>query len=178
MRELIGRVIFTVKDKLMVADPCYVDKDDIHKGINFATDDLGLLLGGCAGEWVAEVDYDTDFRRVMKLIVVRKKKTYLSSFSKIEIMAGVDSGQMFIGDSEMFGFDYGKLLNNYELPNGEWNYRLRFFGFGEGAVSSTGYGDGIYPVYVARDINQRVTRVEVLFDEDVIKDEEEFSWDE
>ncbi len=167
MREMIRKVLFTVQDKLMVADPCYVDEDNFENGVVSSLDELGLLLNDCAGEWVAEVEYSTDHDRVERLRVKRTENLQRPLIDTLEGKAGVDSGQMFIGCRSEFGMDYGKLLEMYELPNGDWNNDLQFFGFGEGAVSSTGYGDGLYPVYVTRDVNQRVVQVDVLFlDED------------
>ena len=167
MRELIERVLFTVQDKLMIGDPYYINEDDFENGVVNSLNELGLLLNDCAGEWVAEVEYSNDHDRVVRLRAKRTENRQGPFIDTLEVKAGVDSGQMFIGCMSEFGLDYDELLKKYKLPNDEWNDDLHFFGFGEGAVSSTGYGDGLYPVYVTRDRHQRVVQVDVLFlDED------------
>ncbi len=73
MKELITRVEFTVLDKLLVADPCYIDKDDAQVRIDTAIiDGLGLLLNNCAGEWVAEVKHGAASGRIMELTSTRR----------------------------------------------------------------------------------------------------------
>jgi len=178
MREIITWVEFTVADRLLIADPCYIDKNDVVQSINGAIDGLGLLLDNCKGLWMAEAKYNRD-GRVSKLVVSRADAKVLYGKRSIEARVGVDSGQMFIGCDSMFGLDYEELLEKYKLHDSdEWDHNLKFFGFGEGTVSGTGYGDGEYPVYVTRDHNtNKVIMVEVDFDESNENDEK-MDWDE
>ena len=165
MKELITRVEFVILDKLLVSDPCYVDKNDAQKGIVGAIDDLGLLLDDCGGKWVAEVTLNLH-NRVTELHVTRMGYVGHSETMCEMIVISVDSGQIFVGCASMFGLDYDDLLDRYKLPDGKWDDHLQFFGFGEGAVSGTTYGDGFYPVYVTRDYRGLPIKIQVCFDED------------
>lgn len=44
---------------------------------------------------------------------------------------------------------------------------------GLSVVTSTAWGDGSYPVYVTYNEHGRVTKIEVLFDEDEVEDDED-----
>ena len=164
--EIVTRVEFDVADRLVVSDPCYIDKDDTVGGqtVEMAVSGLGLVLEGCAGGWTAEVEFEDN--RVSTLRAVKRNR-YDGEWRRADTEgACVDSGQMFVGDAEAFGLDYDALLARYEKADGEWDERLHFFAFLEGAVSSTGYGDGCYPVYVKYDAEGAVVGVEVRFMED------------
>lgn len=166
-REIITQVEFEVADKLMIADPCYIDTNDTLSDLAR----LGITLTNCAGTWVAEIEIKNEGRWGSRVSVLRAERkgarhaAFTSSLDR-EGENGVDSGQMYIGCLGNFPLDYDKLLERYQLPNGEWNNDLKFFAFGEGAVSSTGFGDGCYPVYVSRDISGAPVAVEVRFMED------------
>jgi hypothetical protein len=80
---------------------------------------------------------------------------------------------MFIGCAGAFPLNYNAVLERYKKSDGEWDDDLHFFGFGEGAISATGYGDGSYPVYVQRDVRGRPVVVEVRFMESEDEEDEE-----
>ena len=91
----------------------------------------------------------------------------------------VDSGQAMVGDPcYLDGWntnegDEWKL----EGKEGEYSYQgasattiasnMGELGFGKAVVFSTGYGDGLYPVYVSLDENNRVAKVIIDFEGDV-----------
>jgi len=171
-KEIITQVTFTVADKLVVADPCYIDEGDTIEGLLHVG--LGIVLDECRGTWGASVVLSDEGDWGQRVSVLRAMKyghfDFISSWERVNDN-GVDSGQMFIGCLGNFPLDYDKLLERYQLPNGAWNNDLDFFAYGEGAVSSTGYGDGCYPVYVKRDIRGNPIAVEVRFLEDADEDE-------
>ena len=160
--EIIGSIKFKVEDKLLVADPCYIDENDSLEDL----DNLGVILDDCAGDWEATVTHNRD-GRIKELKVVRANGGAREYAPQEKVGDNsVDSGQMFIGCKSSFPLKYEDLLNCYKLPNGEWNDdHLGFLAFAEGAVSSTGYGDGVYPVLVRQGYDKRIAEVLVIFDD-------------
>ena len=172
-KAIVTQVEFKVRDKMVIADPCYIDGDDKLSALG----DLGIILEGCAGDWVASVEFnDQPSDRRVSILRATRRDAYDTGSRTWEHIGdnGVDSGQMFIGDVANFPLNYEALLERYKLPNGEWNNDLNFFDFKEGAVSSTGYGDGCYPVYIKRDSQGKPWRIEVRF----LSDEDEYANDE
>jgi hypothetical protein len=86
---------------------------------------------------------------------------------------GVDSGQAMIGDpcnlDRWKDWDEKEPFDNYKTAAGEYGYLgacgvTITKGYGELGIHSavafsTGYGDGVYPVYVQLDENGRVCKV-------------------
>ena len=102
-KEIRGtaRVEFTVRDKMVIADPCYIDKDDGLGNLG----DLGVILDGCAGEWVAVVETSHEGSWGERVSILRAaRRGYLidpvfgqvSGWERVN-ENGVDSGQMFVG---------------------------------------------------------------------------------
>lgn len=101
--------------------------------------------------------------------------TYAGSFA-------VDSGQAMVGDPcYLDGWDTNK-NDEWELEGkvGQYSYQgasattlaSNYGGLGNSAVVfSTGYGDGLYPVYVQMNDDGRVSKVVIDFDGDIGGDE-------
>lgn len=101
--------------------------------------------------------------------------TYAGSFA-------VDSGQAMVGDPcYLDGWDTNK-NDEWELEGkvGQYSYQgasattlaSNYGGLGNSAVVfSTGYGDGLYPVYVQMNDDGRVSKVVIDFDGDIEGDE-------
>jgi hypothetical protein len=97
--------------------------------------------------------------------------TYAGSFA-------VDSGQAMVGDPcYLDGWDTNK-NDEWELEGkvGQYSYQgasattlaNNYGGLGNSAVVfSTGYGDGLYPVYVQMNDDGRVSKVVIDFDGDI-----------
>jgi hypothetical protein len=116
---------------ISVKDPCY-------------DNDMGSIFPARNGTWEAEVL--TDDRIIYSLTA------YIGNKSGVETEVceeGVDSGQMGVFDSVLSGMthdeDYDAICKITLSDN-----RAGIIG-GFGAVSSTAYGDGEYPVLVRRD---------------------------
>lgn len=101
-----------------------------------------------------------------------KKWTYAGSF-------GVDSGQAMVGDP-CYLSEWNPNENDEFLPDsyaGEYGYlgachatlsedQFGVLGFSSGVVFATGYGDGIYPVYVLKNSDGRISKVLIDFEGD------------
>lgn len=181
---IMTRVEFTIDDdehggRIVVADPCYVDKDDgdtpsevIANRAN-SYDGWGAVLDKAAGEWIGEVVILDDSRtgwgeRVATLRLTRKNRSS-GHYNYLEYVgeAGVDSGQMYAAGVEHLPVDYDVLLNQYpEDP-------VHMLASQGGIVSSTGYGDGVYAVLACRNSDGRLDSVEVRFIDDEDEDEED-----
>jgi hypothetical protein len=166
--EAIG---FTVQDKIVVADPCYIDTNDTLEGL----DRLGLILDDCHGGWIAEAVVSDEGSWGSRVKVLRATRCGAGPVHEKRCLChnGVDSGQMFVGCVTSFPLDYNALLERYKGPDGEWNNELKFFAFAKGAVSGTGFGDGSYPVTVGYDSGGHPVSIEVKFLDNESRDEEE-----
>jgi hypothetical protein len=96
---------------------------------------------------------------------------------------GVDSGQAMVGDPcYLDNWDTNK-NDSWELEGKEGQYSYQGasattiasnygeLGIGTAVVFSTGYGDGVYPVYVQLNEDGRVAKVVIDFEGDI--DEQE-----
>lgn len=97
--------------------------------------------------------------------------TYAGSF-------GVDSGQAMVGDpcylNEWKNWDEKEPFDNHKTEAGQYGYLgacgvTITKGYGELGIKSavafsTGYGDGVYPVYVQLNEDGRVSKVVIDFD--------------
>jgi hypothetical protein len=81
-------------------------------------------------------------------------------------VVGIDSGNLILGDPCYWlkDADYNKLFP----IDGEWTYQTRQLKYdkghdGKGVITTTGYGDGEYPVYVKYNKEGRVAEIRVKF---------------
>jgi hypothetical protein len=92
---------------------------------------------------------------------------------------GIDSGQAMVGDPcylDEWQTNKGEEWN-LEGKEGEYSYQgasattlvgnMGVLGNGQAVVFSTGYGDGLYPVYVSLDENNRVSKVVIDFEGEI-----------
>lgn len=165
----------------IVTDPCY------YGGAEHMIIHVGKIQQG--GEWMMEVhraEMGAFGERVVELTVVHSSHSAAHEGEHVG-NAGVDSGQMSIcGDMDVERFknpdDYGPNGFDPEANRGIFNYQgacdITLHHHAQAgvlcdvmAVSSTGCGDGVYPVYVWRNLNGIATRITVDFRD--IEDEEE-----
>ena len=172
--------------KVYVSDPCYEKSEG-----KTTSRSLGVALPAVNGIWESTVAVHKTEGRVS--ILTAKARTVRNSESGAwtEVFeAGVDSGQMSIFDEKFYrakSEGEGKMSPTWEgmatskhenekdgggtfygacctLTCGEDNGRTSQAGVLEhGAVSSTGYGDGCYPVFVKKNKAGEVVAVKVKF---------------
>ena len=146
----IGRVDFTDGD-VVVCDPCYEGEAGVRLKIKPSEYDVsilkddnmnGAILATAVGTYISESDWE--------------------EYEKDTI--SVDSGQAGIFDWDTFNTD--KVVDNFDnLPFEEKNSISKFYPFvsnltlntdegagcySKGCISSSGYGDGLYNLYLAK----------------------------
>lgn len=167
--------VFTIKSgKIRISDPCY-DKDD-YLG--------GLVIEAKNGEWVASADLEKTGwgDRITKLTAEYNGPVSVADCSTHSI--GVDSGQAGVFDFDSYKDDnlvknvarvhkevicedepWYSICCDRTLSNHQWGV------IPNGAVSTSGYGDGMYDVNCFLDKNGDVVRVEITFIDDEDEDE-------
>ena len=177
---------FEVTSGVMVcSDPCY--------SIDPPTWCQGIINNVKNGTWVANVEKSDEGdwgERIARLRVehINAKRTYLTT--QVDMDGGVDSGQFGFFDKDFYRNDEAaKDLKKYEFSpdydreEGDSWYRaccdltLAKESWGvlpNGVVSSSGFGDGSYPVFGEKDENGEWIAFEVIF----IGDEEDEDYDD
>jgi len=188
MKEKADNKTFEVKSGVMVAsDPCY----------SIPTWCQGVINNVKNGTWVAEVETSDEGdwgQRIERLRVkhINAKRTYLTR--QVDMDGGVDSGQFGFFDKDFYRNDEAandlkkyEFSPDYDKQEGDKWYRaccdltLAKESWGvlpNGVVSSSGFGDGSYPVYGEQDENGEWVAFEVIFIGDEEEEEEEDDWDE
>ena len=177
----------TLSDKVRVSDPCY-DNDVWCKT---------MLTGVLPGEYEVTVERTDDAswgNRISQLQVVHKDYKHKNLVWDEHSEIGVDSGQAGVFcESSYRNDEVAKTINNgngIRFDNSEdgdkWYEKMcRFTLSGEGwgayetgVVTSSGYGDGGYPLEIVREDNGYIVgmRITYIFPED--EEEEEYEEDE
>lgn len=165
---------FEVTSGVIVAsDPCY----------EIPTWCQGIIKNVKKGTWLAEIETSDDGvcgERISRLRVehINANRTY--QMKQIDMDGGVDSGQFGFFDKDFYRNDEAaKNLNKYNFGGdfnrdggGEEWYRacceltLAKESWGvlpQGVVSSSGFGDGSYPIFGEKDENGEWVVFEVIF---------------
>jgi hypothetical protein len=168
-----------------ILDPCYIP-NSMH---------METVINITPGVWEPYVEMKDEGSwgtRVATLGITRKG--FRTGFGRVVNYAGVDSGQMMIIDTDAISNWEGRDDEKWpfgtgaepENRDGEFAGELSYFGACQATlsedqhgiledlavVSSSGFGDGSYPIYVFEDTNGQVERIEVRFIE------EEDDWDD
>ena len=151
MRKLIGH-IGVDSGQVLICDPCYIDsqwkKEDFNIPRRYRHND-GTIL-----------QYEVDFPHYEAII---------PKYGKTMNQINADHEAVELPDEEppKFPFSYNacckKTCNNNET-DGQLNFESGHSGVG--VVSSSGWGDGYYPVYAEIGRDGRVKRIMVDFTED------------
>jgi hypothetical protein len=158
MSKVIGKVVFG--NKVVVSDPCY-DIDTVPSG--------GIILASAPGEWSVRVGYGEE-GRVSSLVATKTGKNTGATPLRRVCTAGVDSGQMSIVDFD--AYPKGDDTGDYDNPDtfyGEvcaLTLHQKQCGItrdGKAAVSSSGWGDGEYPVKAKFNAAGEAVHIQVMF---------------
>ncbi len=173
---------------ILVTDPCYIP-DSLDGGAHSGGQPSYVVKDALSGEWRCAVE--TDDRNEGRVSVVSLTHVDNDGFGlfrkteRVEAQVFVDSGQMSLMDVfylDEFMDDDGGQPFKPDAHVGEFTYQgacqLTLSEAqggvlcGKMLVSSSGYGDGQYPVYVTRDGDGRAVQVEVRF----MENSEEEGW--
>lgn len=166
-------MLFSVEsNKLRATDPCY--RLDVWCAGNIENVANGL--------WFVFPKYYEEPRdkRVAELVVVHEsyKRADIKVWELANIEGGVDSGQFGFFDFGPWAAMQMEGIGSYGDENSFYGKVCELTGTSEqvgvlryGAVSSSGWGDGCYPVYVHKNKDGVVVAARVVF----ISDEEEES---
>ena len=140
---------FTVESgKLIVTDPCYqVDEEE----------ELQIVLSNVKnGKWTASISY-TPEEVVKNLFVFYGEKKPSGKWHVCDKQIGVDSAQAGIFDFKTFGRDEAIQFDEVVASDAQGGV------VPDGAVSMSGYGDGMYEVKVKYNISKEVVGVMIDF---------------
>lgn len=155
-----------LNNKVVVSDPCY-DLDAWYQGIL-----EGVLPGmyNCEAKMVNDQFWGT---RVASLEVCHKDYQK-PKYEITPLPIGVDSGQAGVFDYEYYAKYHTNTLENVTI-NDQWyddvcDITLAPQQCGtiedKGFVSSSGFGDGAYPCYVAKNNNGEIIAIHIDFIEE------------
>ena len=164
----------------MVSDPCY--------GLN--TWCQGVLENVLPGIYDCEVEYsdEGDWGIRVASIEVTHEDCGVHSFEMADFQVGVDSGQAGIFDYEYYA-QYHTDWSTRPHVDDEWYDRVCDITLtresagtidDRGLVSSSGFGDGGYACWIARERNGYIVAIRIEYiteddeDEDEWEDEEEY----
>jgi hypothetical protein len=132
---------FTTSGALEVSDPCYVGRKGGGGGFS-----LSLKVAGHEGVW--HVFVRSVEGRTAELVTVHEDG-FEAYATESEGSIGVDSGSAGVFDKK--------------CPKRDPNYALEEGTFAAlGAIASTGWGDGAYPVYVGK-VKGRVAKIRIYY---------------
>ena len=155
---------FEVKgESLVISDPCYVTKD------------LQIIVEAVNGNWASGVLMDLNGRVEALLAWSTESKDDLWADEAIGKI-GVDSGQAGIFDASVYSYTKGRYGDSdtfYDQCCAKTQSKQRAGTVPGGVASVSGWGDGEYDVYVARNSDGKVVSVMISFLDDVDEEEDE-----
>lgn len=158
--------------KLVVTDPCYQVNEE---------EELQITLSNVkSGDWTAYISY-THEEVVKSLIVFYGEKKPSGKWHDCDKLIGVDSAQAGIFDLKVFGRDDAiqyELKNIHDIDMDEVGLKY-YIACSDmvaadaqggvvpgGAVSMSGYGDGIYRVKVKYNVSKEIVGVMIDFNDE------------
>lgn len=145
-RKKIGE-IGVDSGQAMICDPCYVDSE--WKSREYGVERLYHVVGG--------PDIDMAGRRFDEVLPE----------VGMTMNEAVEQGKVVgLPHKRTHEFSYDGVCRETQSEDlaGQLNYALGHAG--AGVAFSTGWGDGVYPVYATYNAEGRIVKVEVLFDEE------------
>lgn len=163
--------IITLSNEVVVSDPCY----------SIPTWCQTILTSVLPGRYIVQVNEDPESGRNAELLVIHEDH-YQKHLEYEEYgTCGVDSGQLGIFDASSYRNDAiaadilipGDFVLPGDLSEGDKWYEamcrftlgndLQWGSYDAGVVSSSGYGDGVYPLEVSKDQDGNIVAMQVIF---------------
>lgn len=162
-------------NKVMVSDPCY--------GLN--TWCQGVLENVLPGTYDCEVEYSDECACGIRVAAIEVTHTHCGAygFEATDFEVGVDSGQAGIFDYEYYAKYHADTNDSSEVDD-DWYDRVCDITLSEesagtidelGFVSSSGYGDGGYGCWVARNRDGYIVAIRIEY---ITEEDEEEEYDE
>ena len=173
--EVVDTFFEVTSTELMVSDPCYTDEGEVVKNVLY-------------GKWLGKIARGVEHRPFGLLAVHEEFHSVGFSngnWERVGNVIGVDSGQAGIFDNAHYKDDsvcegLTRRYNDIICEENIWyswccDRTLDDNGAGTipyGVVSSTGYGDGCYDMYVLKDKDNK-TVVGIMIDFGLMEEDEE-----
>ena len=164
--------VITLSNKVIVSDPCY----------SIPTWCQTVLTDVLPGRYISQVNEDPETDRCAELLVIHEDyyQKHLDYFDHSS--CGVDSGQLGIFDAASYRNDAAaadistpriNFTISGDAQDGDAWYEkmckitlgepLQYGAYDTGVVSSSGWGDGMYPLQVARNDGGQIVAMLVTF---------------
>lgn len=175
--------VITLGKEVVVSDPCY----------SIPTWCQTILTSVLPGRYIVQVNEDPDSGRNAELLVIHEDHYQKDLKFEDYGSCGVDSGQLGVFDAASYRNDAiapdimipGDFVLPGELSDGDkWyeamcRYTLgneqQWGSYDAGVVSSSGWGDGVYPLEISKDQDGNIVAMLITFifpeDEDEYEDE-------
>ncbi|MGG1442415.1 DUF4241 domain-containing protein [Brevibacillus laterosporus] len=163
---------------LVVSDPCY----ECQQGIS------GIVEEAAIGTWIGLIDQiDTgDWGERCAYVCAYHKSIdieQVTNWEACDFIVGVDSGQAGIFEHQIYRVDDSVIGETRFMPEDRWYSSCCDQTLGEpkagvingGVVSSSGFGDGGYEAFIAKNAEGKVIAVQIVFitEEDLLEEEED-----
>lgn len=173
--------IINLSNSVVVSDPCYSSPTWCQT----------ILTDVLPGRFIAQVNEDPETGRCAELLVIHEDYYQMHLDYNEHSSCGVDSGQLGIFDAASYRDDsaagsLGAPALDFVLPDhtnegDRWyeqicRFTLDDLGYGSydsGIVSSSGWGDGMYPLDVARNDQGQIVAMQVIFIDASYSDDDE-----
>lgn len=159
-----------ISDKMIVSDPSYEYVPEEHEP-NSCLMKLNIVVDNVlSGQWVMILLIKKDIKDSNAELLCIHNSVTDSHSSILQIPwrkiggIGVDTGQAGIYDLRNYHNNLRYDNEWYEMNSNLTNKPTDYSGvIPYGAVSSSGFGDGMYPVYVATNENSKIVAVKIVF---------------
>ncbi|MCR8978449.1 DUF4241 domain-containing protein [Brevibacillus laterosporus] len=163
---------------LVVSDPCY----ECEQGIS------GIVEEAAIGTWIGIIDQiDTgDWGERCAYVCAYHKSIdieQVTNWEACDFIVGVDSGQAGIFEHQIYRVDDSVIGETKFMPEDRWYSSCCDQTLGEpkagvingGVVSRSGFGDGGYEAFIAKNAEGKVIAVQIVFitEEDLLEEEED-----
>lgn len=169
-----------LSNEVVVSDPCY----------SRPTWCQTILQDVLPGRFIAQVNEDPDSGRCAEVLVIHEDYYQKRLDYSYHGGCGVDSGQLGIFDASSYRDDaYAAGITTpkveFMIPNDQegdaWYEKMckltlsndGFGAYDAGIVSSSGFGDGMYPLDVARNDQGQIVAMQVVFIDPYLEDDDE-----
>lgn len=168
---------FSLGNKVMVSDPCYKLStwcQGVLKNVKSGIWDAYLKMSdeGVWGIRVAELITVNSEHHKEHPVIMDEYSTIISEYQEFEV--GVDSGCAGIFDYDYYAKYHTedendekwyetRIINQFFPTHNSYGWKRSIFTDSEGVASNSGYGDGGYNCYVARNAEGEIVGIKIVY---------------